>query len=187
MKNIERLNKLLGDNLGLNRYGEPNYKWVLAGELTFPVRADDKWVERNGIFTYVPQFEVRPQLPMCDRMQSVIAMWLMPPSMPQWRSMYGTEAGYPERGFYIPTDVILPLGRNPAEGITRRVMGAIKKVKSMSAADFDDHMKSAAAKATQDNDNMMHDLISDKLTAFGEVPGSRNGSTSFPSVGLTGQ
>lgn len=170
----------MGDELGLTPYGEPRYKWVQAGDLTFPVKAKDKWVVRNGLHVPEAQFEMRPQCPHLDRRQWVLAMWLVPPSLFQWKMQFGTEAGYQERGYFMATDCIRAVGKKPTENVTRGAIGAIKQVREMNLADFEAHHEAKAAKNEKDTASLYDDWLKDKMTAFGEVPGSRGGLTSFP-------
>ena len=87
-KNIADLNRLLGDSCGLNKYGEPKYQWMRAGEMKFATRVGTKMVEVNGIYRPEPEMALQPQLPMCDQRQWVLAMWMPPASPSQWFAMH---------------------------------------------------------------------------------------------------
>ena len=47
MKLVDDLNKIFGERLGLNRYGEPVFKWEWTEDLFWPAYKTDKTVEEK--------------------------------------------------------------------------------------------------------------------------------------------
>src|SRR4051812_10974407 len=109
IKELDHLNRILGDTLGRTGVGEPIYKWVWSRELKFPVRDSDKWVEINGVHrrevTYKWEYALSPNRPCW-----VMAKWLAPGSYDEWVKLYGIELAYPQNGLFYTTDIMLVQG-----------------------------------------------------------------------------
>lgn len=192
MKRIERLNRKIGEALGFTPFGDPVYRWLFSDfgagvpdELCVPLhpmRADgyDFRATPSGLIVAVPRFTLRKAALWLDR-QWVICVWEPPVPESRWRAAFGDSAEWPKRGTWVPTNVDLDPGVEPNEVLTDVFIGAAKRHRSKSAADFKQEAEEAVERRERRSESLLEDIIRDSTTAFGAVPGKK-GHVSFPGV-----
>lgn len=178
---LKRMNRSLKDHLGSNLYGDPLYKWLHTSDeaLRYPLRVSESMVQLNGILRPVARYEWQRQI---EDERWVVASWSEPPSYDEWLSMFGSEIGWPRRGLYYSTDIMLKLGIEPNDAATNDVIGKVKAQRRLTYRDFLDHANAKAEHASNEALRQQHDLIDDAVTAFGNIPGKRGGSVSFGGI-----
>lgn len=177
---LARLNRILGDSLGLNVHGDPIYKWIWSRDLTFPLRSKEKTVERNGIFVFEASYEWEPQVGVdCW----LLAKWISPAdSYDTWLSQFGSEVPFPAKGMYYTTDVMLKAGLEPNEAITYDSVGKVRTFRHLTLSQILEAQEAKMQRSEQRSDARIADFVADKATAFGNVPGKRGGRVSFGGV-----
>jgi len=182
MTKIDKLNELLGREIGRNTYGEPIFKWVFLPTLLhkrYNVGKDD-WAKRpSGVWVPEPTFRDVQAFPhLGDRWG--ICKWQFVPK-DTWDQIYGSRTVWPPRGYYFPTDVIMKPGFRPDMTWTEYWIGQIRLTMSKSAKEFEEKLEHDMKAEDDYQFRTMYDAILDACTAFGNKPGSRSGGVSLPS------
>lgn len=172
---LDHLNTLLRDHLGVTRGGSfvPTYKWIHSRdrELFVPLEIS------AGVYESYPQI-------MEERW--VLAMWMAPPSEWEWKAQFQGQIGYPRNGYYVavdtPCDPLLEEGAEPNERMTLYIIGLRKKEIALGLRGLHEKFKEATARREHNKDRITDDFLSDKWTAFGNVPGRRGGHVSFGGI-----
>lgn len=145
------------------------------------------------------RFEV-VQLAPTIRRRWVICRWVAPPPLANWVQAFGSEGNYPANGTYVPLmansqPLALNPGLEPDERLTRAVIQTIKSQHSV--REMLERYREAQAKQDEravfgPNGELIHrpgpgtdwartrDQVRDKMTTFGQVPGSRASHVSYP-------
>ena len=193
-KEINRLNRLFGRELGFNRYGEPNYKWqwsetfmhrmVLEGKKNWNRRELPKSVldgKDAALYVVEPVTQLRKMCPFLNN-QWLITKWYWS-TEEEWLKNFGTTLEWPRRGFYLYVDnTYLPHGQDPTVHITESFISGMKAQLEKTFADFMEESELGLAKEERDIDNHIKDVLDDATPAFSNYkPGSRSGDISIPS------
>ena len=199
-RKIAFLNRLLGSELGTNRYGEPLYTWQFADSLMHPMQKLDPatghpqynyrcacglnmQVHSAACTLTVPEpiYVTRRLCPHLHN-QWVACIWCDPGSPEEWAKEFGSRWKYPERGYLCPTNACLEPGTEPDAAATWELIGKVKTQRKKSLAEWARESEDALALKERRDDSRLDAMIGDACTAFGNAnPGARMGGISFPS------
>lgn len=175
---IEPLNDLLGDRLGRNPLGEPLYKWFHSDSWFHFMKTDTTPVRHGAVFLVEPTFEPRKMVTAVDTW--ILGHWHQPEPRHEWERKYGTGLLWPREGYYSPTNVQMQRGEFPSIHTTEEVITGIRRHREKTFADFYQDGEDILAHREAAEKSKRYDIIDDAVTAFGNDPGKRNGSVSFP-------
>ena len=195
MTETERLNDLLGRELGRNPYGEPIFVWSWSEDLMWPAYKTGKMTTKavsapiigtdqvETVEMTVPEYR---QDRMCARLkdQWVITKWNPPESLERWQSTF-PGADWPARGYRIHTNASLPRFPGgptlPNTGDTEFFIQTMREQRSMSFEDRLADMQRAADMKDLVERNALEDELRDMVPAFvNGRPGKRGGYVSTP-------
>jgi hypothetical protein len=197
---LNRLNDLLGRELGRNPFGEPLYSWAWADDLRHHMRQIDP-VTQNLIFDYrcqcglnkivheptcnltapVPRWIERRMCPQLHQ-QYVAVLWQSCGSEDQWLREFGGRLRYEPRGYRLPTNACLGPGEEPDKHVTWDLIHKVRRDRKKSIKDWIDEYDEAMALKERRDESRLDAMISDAITAFGNAkPGARSGGISLPS------
>lgn len=179
---IERLNESFARTIGRNIFGGPLYKWAFAPDLRHLryVLGDDDWIRSDcGLWIPRPNYiEVRSYPWLGERW--LIARWQFITDQ-EWHRAFGKLAVWPPQGAYYPTDAVMKPGCQPTQDLTDYFCQQIAKTLSIAPKEYEEHVESEMEREERFTFNTLYDMIEDECTAFGSIPGSRDGGVSFPS------
>lgn len=181
---VQKLNQTLGQELGLNPYGEPLYRWMYSEDwLHTYLSATELDIQdhASGLFVCERKAKTRKMCPELHE-QWIIAQWCAPGPEPRWREHFGDKLPYPARGFLAPTNVKLEPGVLPDLTVTEQIIGLWRAERKKTLADYLRESEEALAKEDRDKARQLDDMVQDACTAFGSIPGKRGDGVSFPSV-----
>lgn len=180
---LSHLNNRLARDLGRSPTGLPLLKWAFSEDLTHPMRVPgfDMVDSPGGIAVAQPRYEVRKMNPFFDH-QWVVCRWEAPIPEDEWLAVFGTQMVWPRAGEYYPTNVALPRGAEPNITWTERVIEAERERRGKTFRDHEAEIDQGLALQERRTRGRISDIVSDAMTAFGNVPGTRSGGVSFPSV-----
>lgn len=186
-KNLNRLNNMLGRELGRNVRGESRYQWAWAPDLRwqmFTDRYDYKADPESGLIIPQPVYEERLLCPDLGQ-QWVMVLWQEPTSESEWRMMFGNRLEWPRSGTYIPCTarsgyVCLDSGIDPDERITQVFIDQVRIELNKRYVDRIQESERAQEKKERETDRILQDRIDDLVGPFMSVPGKRGYHVSFP-------
>lgn len=165
-KLLNELNRRLGDIRGRNPHNDPIYRWIHSRDLRYPLDLG------GGFYEMARQIED-------DRW--VVAMWQPPMPEDQWKSQF-PSIGYPHKGMYYATDLMLKVGQEPTDFTTDTVAGYIKAHGCKKMRDFIEEVKDARERRERAQKSVISDRIDDACVAFNHVPGRRGDHVSFGGI-----
>lgn len=185
MTSLEKLNRRLGEALGVNPHGEPLYRW-------FDTNTWEHWMKKldatreartpSGLIVMEPVYVTRlmcPALP--DR--HIIGHWHDPGPEFTWRQTHGTDQLWPARGYYVQTNFWTPeIGQEPTWSDSERFIQMARRHRSMTAQEDTNQHQEAIDKEEKAADTAVDEFLDDLLPTFSHVPGIRGGNVSYPSV-----
>jgi len=175
-KRIERLNDLLGSELGRNPYGEPIFRWQYSEDLFWPTKKSTEYKETGAL--WLPVAVMTKERMTNKRHQWLLARWFPPEDLPEWENLF-PGAPYPARGYYIHTNAAIPEGDEPNIQDTERLIGGLRHQMSRRAADVCQSFIDAEVKDEVSREKVIRDAVRDSFTAFlNPKPGARGGDTS---------
>lgn len=169
---LRLLNRALGDALGLNPHGEPEYKWFHAKDLTF----DTLIGGRIASLPQVPE-SLKGDGPShtASANRYVLAKWLPPyETKEQWDARTGGELPYPRGGSYNVTDIILRVGVEPTEQLTSDVIGKVRALRNLSFSGINSAIADGRAATRKEKDTFISDAIDDRIPIPGHIPGAKD-------------
>lgn len=176
-KRIERLNDLLGSELGRNPYGEPIFRWQYSEDLFWPTKKSTEYKKVGSLWVPVA---VMVKTRMTKRLrQWVLTLWVPPEDLPQWENLF-PGAPYPARGFHITTNADIPEGDEPNLQDTERLIGGLRYQASGRPPGqvYRDFIE-AEIEDEVSREKVIRDAVRDSFTAFlNPKPGARGGDTS---------
>lgn len=190
MKAINRLNDLLGSDLGRNPFGEPLYVWRFSDDWLHQYLSqtdftwNDKPVEGSSAMLAVCEPVVKERK-MCPTLQNqwVLAKWCDAGPEDAWRKQFGNKLPWPRRGYHAPTNVHLDPGEFPDVAVTLEVIGKIRADRKRTFADFVNDSQDAVDHNDRADSNLIDDVIRNEMTAFyNPRPGARGNFVSLPTV-----
>ena len=189
-RNVARLNELFrvfGEcPLGLR------YKWVWTPDMEFYVMSGNaytlacaaEWKPTVGGIL-APQYDAYRKMRWSDVYGPcwIIAKYWKPMSEKEWHDLYGAQIPWPRQGEYhaIENLKLLP-GREPSDRTTKAIIWMIHQDNQKT---YQDHIQEGDQLREQEMQSTMSRIeseLTDTLTAFGKVPGSRGGGVSLPST-----
>lgn len=181
-RRINKLNDLIGRELGRTPFGQPIYRWDYSENLYHWMRADgyDYEAEPSGLLVARPRYE-RRRLALHLHDQWVICMWEAPMPEDQWRTEHGYKLEWPKQGEYYPTNVDLDPGMEPNETFTDVFIGCVKEQRKKRLIDFYEEAERAADARENAGDSELDAFLRDAMPAFVHVPGKKD-HVSIPSV-----
>lgn len=190
-REIQRMNKRLGDALGMNPHGEPAYKWIWVNTWMHFMQDQNGYEPKateTGLIVMAPKYIPRRMVPGLDDPNSPhrdrwhVGHWHDSGDEYAWRQMFGSAALWSRFGHYSMTDIWSQQGQAPNQQTTDDLIVRVKQFRAMTVADARKKFAEEATKQEYDKDNLRLDIIGDAMTAFGNDPGKRSGSVSFPST-----
>jgi hypothetical protein len=178
--NIDKLNDLLGRELGRNPYGEPNYQWDWSETLFWPSYATGRIIDKQtdgGL--WIMEREYRKDR-MCAKLFNswLVTKWAKPEELTRWQSIF-PDADYPARGFRIHTNASLPPWQKPTLDDTEHFIKCIREQTSMTYAARLADMLADQDRKDAAKDREIDDMVTNEFTAFMNVnPGKRGGNIS---------
>jgi hypothetical protein len=168
---IGKLDQKLGDLLGRNPRGEPLYRWFYS----------EAWLHLMNLGDWRgSRTEHRKMVSLEDVW--LIGHWHPPLTRSEWERQYGLKLLWPENGLYVPTNVTLAEGEFPTMDTTDQIIATIRKHRTKSYEDFYRDGEAIIARREKAAESVRSDIIDDACTAFGNDPGTRSSSVSFPST-----
>lgn len=130
----------------------------------------------------------------------VFCRWMEPPTEATWKAVFGSMEDYPRNGTYVPltnnnTTLALKPELAPDDRLTRMMISTVHAARPVMEVLAEEQERrereEEMAQITRKGETIsrpgngtkwasLRDQIRDKMTTFGQVPGSR-GATSFPS------
>src|SRR3954453_17706646 len=159
---LDRLNRIFADARGMNEYGQPIYRWWRSTRLKFPIRSEDKWMERNGILVLETQYEWVPQI---DDDCWVVAQWRRDDPR-EWANAFGEEVPHPQHGLYYVTSLMLKPGEEPCERVTAFFASCIAKQSVMSYRDLRAEILDRREEQKEAAADMISDWVDNAVPAF---------------------
>lgn len=175
---IDSLNRLLRDYLG-GKLDLPLYKWMHS-------RDRDLFCPMGRLDSTDPKasYEMVPQV--WDE-RWTLAMWQAPPSRLEWEAQFKGQVPYPAQGYYVAVDTacdwILEQGYEPNERITQYVINLRRKELAMKEQGILESFQNATQRRAKEKEAAADDFLTNKWTAFSNVPGKRGGHVSFGGIG----
>ncbi len=185
-KSVKKLNERIGACLGRNPAGEPLYKWVYSEDYFHWMRDITGYQEvkqPGGFITMEPIYKRRKMVPHMEDTW-MIAHWHEADPEYAWRIKYGSDALWPREGYWTPVNAWAERGQLPDDSLTDKIIELVSKYRAISGQEIYDEAEQAVDAQERAEDNLRKDIIDDACTAFGAIPGSRSGSTSFPKPGV---
>ncbi len=191
---INRLNKILRQELGASPAGGGLYQWMWSEDWTRSKRVleakDDGtlvplWEHvkdpESGLFKAIPVYVQEKVVPYADH-QWLMGFWMDPNSFEEFRKLYGDSLEWSKAGEYWPVTVadhrgtmpIVSLApfKQPTDDDTYAFIRVRRKDRT-TVLEFEDMMaKRILARQAAERDRLTG-VIYDKLGAFGGIPGSR--------------
>jgi hypothetical protein len=165
-KTLDRLNGVLADHLGRNRFGEPLYFWARSPDIRIPVLSRKKLVFANGIFSFRQMYEWSPQI---EQDCWLLAGWIEPVPYAQWFASFGDDVAWPERGMHYATDVILKPGVEPNDAATNDQIGKIRRFRHLTETQILDASLEKTARIEQAEENRIEAYV--RSRAITHLPG----------------
>ena len=192
---VEKLNELLGRELGRNPLNEPVYRWAFSEDLYWPTHATGRTVKKK---IQVPLFGeggtlattteiVVPEYRrdrMCHKLhkQWLITKWCAPEELDRWTEIF-PQADYPSRGYYINTDYYRSPENPPSLIDTEFFIRQMKDQRSMKFKDRLEQFESERDRKERSAHNEVEDELQDMVPAMANPqPGTRSWNVSFPST-----
>jgi hypothetical protein len=202
-KNVDKLNRILGERLGVNKLFEPLFAWVWSEDLLWPATATGRKIAKKslavpiiggeteivpaeeaaelGIVELEDEYVARKQ---CDKYnnQWLIAAWFPPETLQMWQNNF-PGAPYPSRGFRIFTNAALAPWCEPTMEDTEDFIAKMKEQRSMPLKQRLDHMEADAARKELSKRHVIEDEVRDLVPAFANYqPGKRGAYVSLPNT-----
>lgn len=190
-REVKKENRRLALALGMNPHDEPLYKWIWANtwlHLMRDISGHEPKAQESGLIVMCPIYIARTMIPNISDPKSphrdrwAIGHWHTCGPEAFWRVNFGSDVMWSNKGFYTPTDIFSQQGQTPDSKVTDDLIVRVKQFRAMTLADTREHFAAQATQIEKDKSNLRKDMIGDALTAFGNIPGSRSGSVSFPST-----
>lgn len=195
--NIEKLNELLGQEIGRTPLGDPLYKWEWSDDLLWPAYATGRNTTRNAPAPIIGSDEVE-NVPMTvpeyksDRQTIKRGIWMVTKwfSTAELLAMNWTQqfpqAEYPSRGWRIFTDWYNAPGVLPSLNDTRILIYALRDQLGLTEKQLGDEMAVEDEKRRKEAERPVDDCILDCVPAFvNGRPGKRGGHVSFGGINAT--
>lgn len=196
-KEIERLNRLFGQELGWNPPGGldgPKYRWVysehfihqmvLTGKRDYGemVVRDELGNDSGKRLVTLKRVTAPRKMSMFLDNQWLVSIWKWAPE-DLWRKHFGSDLEWPQRGMYFPVDgAALAPGLLPSLDITLDFIRHMRHQLNTKRSDMDAAAEKALEREEKAGESLLEDKISDLTSAFGNPsPGSRMGGISTPS------
>ena len=199
-RQLDRLNELLGQELGRNPFGAPLYEWRWSESLFHRMLKIDR-ATGKPVFDYrcvcglnvlihqphcrltvaVPCYIPRKMAPQLKD-QWVAVVWSAPGTREEWLREFGTRLEYPPQGYRVPTNACLEPNVDPDAAVTWELIHKIREQRKKTFRQWIEESEDALALKERRDDSRLDAMISDACTAFGNAkPGARMGGISLPS------
>jgi len=177
-RRVNKLNEILGANLGRNQFGEPLYKWCFSEDLLHPMalieeREGEGWFPvleyvadpKSGLIKAQQKFQLRKECPTLNN-QWVLCKWLPPVDPDEWRRQFGHSMEWKSRGDYAPISAngsgnyaALDPHELPTEATTWSAIEVINRNRSVNhrQRDYEDQRRMDKHEATM-KANMLDDM-----------------------------
>jgi hypothetical protein len=185
LREVSRMNELMGSELGRNPFGEPVYAWKWSEDLLHPmavVEESDTGVRpvldyiadpESGLIVASQRFVLRKEcLTLQD--QWVLCKWIAPMDPVEWRKTFGHSLEWDSRGSYAPISASgsgnyasLNPGERPTDAITWQ---AIRTIRANLAVDrrAEDYEISRRQDAKETS---LRDQIAAEIQELGQIAG----------------
>jgi hypothetical protein len=206
LNNIDKLNELLGAELGCNPFGAPLYLWAWTEDLTHFMQKIDQRTGQpvfdyecqcgtnlmvhgatcSGLVRAVPIYIPRKLCPTLKE-QWVAVVWSSCGTPEEWFREFGTRLRYDPRGYRVPTNACLDHGADPDRAVTWDLIHKVRAQRKKTYAEWLQETEDAIALKERRDESTLDSMISDACTAFGNAkPGARMGGVSLPSKETSG-
>lgn len=181
---VDELNSLLRQELG-----EPPYAWKWSDDLTTSVAVKGKYDyeadPQTGLLVAKPVYQEVPMLPFHRERWVLCKLGFVPENV--WLATMGTAMMWQKSGFWQPVGdqtgcAAVNPGITPDRDLAWRVIRAIRADRSITLGDFKNGIEDMFAKRENYKRGERWAMLRDRMTTYGQKPGSRDSAVSYPSV-----
>jgi hypothetical protein len=181
-RQLGKINDRLGQELGRNAIGEPRYSWRWSEDLKHQMRVPEKWDyvadPETGVISARPVYVSRRMAPHLKD-QWVLCARVQPISEEEWHAKFGDLLPWAKAGYYFPLNVELPAGEDPDVDATACAIDLFRKQMRKTEKELTEEGEAREDKRVKDSENELDDRIKSACTAFGNLPGNRDGQVEF--------
>jgi hypothetical protein len=184
-KELNRLNKIIADELGSAPNGEAMYKWSKASDLKQPIRVgNEEYTSPGGLILMRPKCVLRSWADIGGYDYWVVAHWRGPTMSEQaWDTTFGNFFPYPSRGDYLPVaNAHRPIHEDPDEVATRFAVMLLRKSIDRTTQTLLSDLKDQEERDKHVVQGRVDSFVDDIMPAFGNIPGEKL-HVSFPTPG----